>query len=181
MAKKPEVISVATTGRKLRNRIPRSRPRKKSSSIRGTAMAAARTAPSELHGTAFFKRKILVAIKTTAPTRRGIPARKMPATTSRQAARYLANCRSRKEWRPSEHVWSEGEEDGVEGGARASRFGGVWRLRSERADEDSWTYYDRPLPADLLALKEIIEKKYRRRRATVEELLSLREMVRDVQ
>src|SRR5437773_3958227 len=77
MAKKPEVISVATTGRELRNRIPRSRPRKKSSSIRGTAMPAVRTAPSELHGTAFFKRKILVAINATAPTRRGIPASKM--------------------------------------------------------------------------------------------------------
>jgi hypothetical protein len=63
---------------------------------------------------------------------------------------------------------------------RASRFGGVWRLQSKRADEESWTYYDRPLAADLLALKEIIEKKYRRRRATVEELLSVREMAKGV-
>ena len=63
----------------------------------------------------------------------------------------------------------------------SEQFGGVWRLQSKRADEDSWTYHDRPLPADLLVLKEIIEKKYRRRRATVEELLSLREMVREIQ
>ena len=81
---------------------------------------------------------------------------------------------------PRQHVWSEREEDGVKREVRASRFGGVWRLQSKRADEDSWTYHDRPLPADLLALKEIIEKKYRRRRATVEELLSLREMVREI-
>jgi hypothetical protein len=81
---------------------------------------------------------------------------------------------------PRQHVWKEREEDGVKREVRASRFGGVWRLQSKRADEKSWTYYDRPLPADLLALKEIIEKKYRRRRATVEELLSVREMAKGV-
>jgi hypothetical protein len=81
---------------------------------------------------------------------------------------------------PRQHVWKEREEDGVKREVRASRFGGAWRLQSKRADEESWTYYDRPLPADLLALKEIIEKKYRRRRATVEELLSVREMAKGV-
>jgi hypothetical protein len=81
---------------------------------------------------------------------------------------------------PRQHVWKEREEDGVRREVRASRFGGIWRLQSKRADEESWTYYDRPLAADLLALEEIIEKKYRRRRATVEELLSVREMVREV-
>ena len=81
---------------------------------------------------------------------------------------------------PRQHVWKEREEDGVKREVRASHFGGVWRLQSKRADEESWTYHDHPLPADLLALKEIIEKKYRRRRATVEELLSVREMVKEV-
>ncbi|PYK80599.1 MAG: hypothetical protein DMF40_06275 [Verrucomicrobia bacterium] len=80
---------------------------------------------------------------------------------------------------PRQHVWKEREEDGVKREVRASRFGGAWRLQSKRTDEEFWTYYDQPLPADLLALKEIIEKKYRRRRATVEELLSVREMVRE--
>ena len=80
---------------------------------------------------------------------------------------------------PRQHVWKEREEDGVKREVRASRFGGVWRLQSKRADEASWTYYDRPLPNDLLALNDIIGKKYRRRRATVEELLSVREMVRE--
>ena len=82
---------------------------------------------------------------------------------------------------PRQHVWKEREEDGVRREVRASRFGGIWRLQSKRADEECWTYYDRPLVSDLLALEEIIEKKYRRRRATVEELLSVREMVREIQ
>ena len=82
---------------------------------------------------------------------------------------------------PRQQVWREREEDGMKREVRASRFGGVWRLQSKRADEQSWTYHDRPLPADLLALKAIIEKKYRRRRATIEELLSVREMVREIE
>jgi len=82
---------------------------------------------------------------------------------------------------PRQHVWKEREGYGVKSEVRASRFGGVWRLQSKRADEESWTYYDRPLPADLLALKEIIERKYRRRRATIDELLSVREMVKAIQ
>ena len=80
---------------------------------------------------------------------------------------------------PRQHVWKQREEDGVKREVRASRFGGVWRLQSKRADEESWTYYNRPPPGDLVVLKEIIERKYRRRRATIEELLSVREMVRE--
>ena len=89
-------------GRKLRNRIPRNNPRKKSSSIRGTTMAAAKTAPSAFHGTAFFKRKILVPINAIVQINRGTAASKMPATTSGRACRFLSNCRSRKERRRSE-------------------------------------------------------------------------------
>lgn len=81
---------------------------------------------------------------------------------------------------PRQHVWTEREEDGTKREIRASRFGGVWRLQAKRTNEESWTYYDHPLRADLLALKEIIEKKYRRRRATIDELLSLRELVRNI-
>lgn len=81
---------------------------------------------------------------------------------------------------PRQHVWTEREDDGTKREVRASRFGGVWRLQAKRANEESWTYYDRPRPADLLTLKEIIERKYRRRRATVDELLSLRELIRDI-
>src|SRR5439155_14801458 len=54
------------------------------------------------HGTAFFNRKIPVAIDTMVPARRGTAASKMPATTSRRAWRFLLNCRSRKERRRSE-------------------------------------------------------------------------------
>src|SRR6476660_3884866 len=102
MAKKPEVIRAAMTGLTLRNRIPRKNPRKKSSSIRGTTIAAAKTAPSAFHVTAFFKRKILVPINAIVATNKGTAASKIPATTSRRACRFLSTCRSRKERRRNE-------------------------------------------------------------------------------
>jgi len=74
---------------------------------------------------------------------------------------------------PRQHVWTERAEDGVKRQIRATRFGGTWRLQSKRHGDESWTYHERPLLADLHALKEIIERKYRRRRATADDLASL--------
>jgi hypothetical protein len=64
-------------------------------------------------------------------------------------------------------------EDEVKREIRATRFGGIWRVQSKRHGEESWTYHERPLLADLHALKTIIERKYRRRRATADDLASL--------
>lgn len=82
---------------------------------------------------------------------------------------------------PRQHVWKERDQDGVKREIRATRFGGVWRLQSKRVDDDSWTYHERPLIEDLLALKDIVERKYRRRRATVDELSSIQRLVFEYQ
>jgi len=74
---------------------------------------------------------------------------------------------------PRQHVWTERAEDGEKREIRATRFGGIWRLQSKRHGDESWTYHDRPLLSDLLTLKAIIERKYRRRRATADEVASL--------
>ena len=74
---------------------------------------------------------------------------------------------------PRQHVWTERAEDGEKREIRATRFGGIWRLQSKRDGDESWTYHDRPLLSDLLTLKAIIERKYRRRRATADEVASL--------
>ncbi|MDQ2867831.1 MAG: hypothetical protein M3R59_05380 [Verrucomicrobiota bacterium] len=80
---------------------------------------------------------------------------------------------------PRQHVWIEREEDGVKREVRATWFSRTWRLQAKRADEETWTYFDRvPLP-DLLALKDLIERKYRRRRATIDELEAVQKLVRD--
>lgn len=78
---------------------------------------------------------------------------------------------------PRQHVWTEREGDGVKREVRATWFGGGWRLQSKRRGDERWTYYERPRREDLLTLQELITRKYRRRRATIDELNAIEKLV----
>jgi hypothetical protein len=80
---------------------------------------------------------------------------------------------------PSQHIWTEKDEDGRKREVRATKFGGNWRLQAKTADEPEWTYYEQPVPEDLLKLKEIIARKYRRRRASADDVASVDKLIRD--
>jgi hypothetical protein len=62
---------------------------------------------------------------------------------------------------------------------RATRFGGIWRLQAKTAGDPDWTYYERPLLEDLLTLKEILMRKYQRRRASSEDVASVEKLITD--
>ena len=79
----------------------------------------------------------------------------------------------------SQHIWTEKDEEGRKREVRATKFGGVWRLQAKSADDLAWTYYNVPLLEDLLALKEIIFRKYQRRRASAEDLASIEKLIRE--
>jgi hypothetical protein len=55
----------------------------------------------------------------------------------------------------------------------------MWRLQAKRAGDLDWTYYKRPLLQDLFALKEILVRKYQRRRASSEDVSSLEKLIAD--
>jgi DUF971 family protein len=78
----------------------------------------------------------------------------------------------------SQHIWKEKDADGRKREVRATKFGGNWRLQAKYTDESDWTYYDRPLLEDLLALKDIVFRKYQRRRASSEDLESIEKLLR---
>ena len=78
---------------------------------------------------------------------------------------------------PNQHVWIERSEDGGKREVRAKKFGGVWRLQAKTAGEFDWTYYDEPLLADLLSLKEILVRKYQRRRASADDVSSVARLI----
>ncbi|MFZ0918190.1 MAG: hypothetical protein WAN04_14960 [Candidatus Udaeobacter sp.] len=80
---------------------------------------------------------------------------------------------------PSQHIWTDRNEDGRKREVRATKFGGVWRLQAKTAGDLDWTYYKRPLPEDLLALKEILERKYQRRRASAEDVASIKKLIQE--
>ena len=77
----------------------------------------------------------------------------------------------------SQHIWTERDEKGSKREVRATRFGGVWRLQSKTAGDLDWTYYERPLLNDLLALKDILARKYQRRRASSEDVASVEKLI----
>jgi hypothetical protein len=82
---------------------------------------------------------------------------------------------------PSQHIWTEKDDGGRKREVRATKFGGKWRLQAMTADEAEWTYYDRPPIEDLLKLKEIIGRKYQRRRASADDVAAVDKLISDLQ
>ena len=79
----------------------------------------------------------------------------------------------------SQHIWTNRDEHGSKREVRATRFGGKWRLQAKTSGDVDWTYYERPLLDDLLALKEILVRKYQRRRASNEDVASVEKLIAD--
>ena len=77
----------------------------------------------------------------------------------------------------SQHIWRDRDQHGTKREVRATKFGGAWRLQAKTADDLDWTYYERPLLEDLLALKEILVRKYQRRRASAEDVASVEKLI----
>jgi hypothetical protein len=82
---------------------------------------------------------------------------------------------------PSQHIWTEKDSDGTKREVRATKFGAAWRFQSKSADDLHSTYHYVPPLNDLLTLKEIIQRKYRRRRASADDLASIEKLIRDEQ
>ena len=78
---------------------------------------------------------------------------------------------------PSQHIWTEKDDEGRKREVRATKFGGKWRLQAKTSGEADWTYYDRPLLEDLLKLKDIIDRKYQRRRASADDVASIDKLI----
>ena len=79
----------------------------------------------------------------------------------------------------SQHIWTDKNQDGRKREVRATKFGGAWRFQAKIAGDLDWTYYDRPLLEDLLTLKEILERKYRRRRASIEDVAAIEKVIQE--
>jgi hypothetical protein len=79
----------------------------------------------------------------------------------------------------SQHIWTDRNQDGRKREVRATKFGGMWRFQAKTAGDVDWTYYERPLLEDLLALKEILVRKYQRRRASAEDVASVEKLIQE--
>ena len=77
----------------------------------------------------------------------------------------------------SQHIWKEKDADGRKREVRVTKFGGVWRFQAKYADELDWTYYERPLIDDLRELRDVVFRKYQRRRASAEDVASIEKLL----
>jgi hypothetical protein len=80
---------------------------------------------------------------------------------------------------PSQHIWTEKDRVGTKRQVRATKFGCKWRLQSKTTQDLDWTYFDRPPLTDLLKLKEILGRKYQRRRASAEDVASIEKLIEE--
>ena len=79
----------------------------------------------------------------------------------------------------SQHIWTDRNQNGEKREVRAIKFGGVWRFQAKTVGDVDWTYYDSPLLEDLLTLKEILVRKYQRRRASAEDIGSVEKLIQE--
>ena len=79
----------------------------------------------------------------------------------------------------NEHAWTERTPSGEKREVRAIKFGGQWRLQSKIRGADAWTYHDPAEPADLETLLDILRRKYQRRRASWEDVLSVERLLKE--
>jgi hypothetical protein len=77
----------------------------------------------------------------------------------------------------NKHVWTERTEEGEKREVRAVKFGGIWRIQSKLASEDDWTYHEPALLPDLIALHDVLCRKYQRRRAAYEDVVLIKKMI----
>jgi hypothetical protein len=80
----------------------------------------------------------------------------------------------------NQHAWTHRTEEGEKREVRAVKNQGRWRLQSKLKDEEDWTYYDVPMRSDLEELREILWRKYQRRRASHEDVLLADRMLADL-
>ena len=78
------------------------------------------------------------------------------------------------------HVWTHRTKDGEKREVRAVKNQGRWKLQSKLKHEAEWTYYETPERSDLEELRDILWRKYQRRRASHEDVLLADKMLADL-
>ena len=77
----------------------------------------------------------------------------------------------------NEHNWKDTTGDGERREVRATKFGGSWRFQSKRKSEQTWTYHDLPSMEDLKALRDVLFRKYNRKRLPWEDVETIDAMI----
>jgi hypothetical protein len=77
------------------------------------------------------------------------------------------------------HVWKTKTEEGEKREVRAEKFGKKWRLQAKVKSDPNWIYYDTPLLADLLELRDVLWRKYQRKHLSWEDVEQVDQLIRE--
>ncbi|MEO8205338.1 MAG: hypothetical protein ABI615_04100 [Chthoniobacterales bacterium] len=80
----------------------------------------------------------------------------------------------------NEHGWIEKTETGEKREMRVTKQEGRWRIQSRLGDEELWTYHKHPTVADLQTLRDLLHRKYQRRRTSYEDILLIDRMIHEI-
>ena len=78
---------------------------------------------------------------------------------------------------PNEHVWRETTEEGEKREVRGVKFAGRWRIQSKLRHDPDWTYHETPSMTDLESLRDLIFRKYQRRRAPYDDVQAIDRLI----
>jgi hypothetical protein len=75
------------------------------------------------------------------------------------------------------HEWKSTTPEGEKREIRAEKFGGRWRLQAKLKTDEKWTYYDSPSLEDLAELRDLLWRKYQRRKLPHEDVIAIERMI----
>jgi hypothetical protein len=78
------------------------------------------------------------------------------------------------------HVWQMRTEEGEKREVRAERFGRNWRFQAKVKGEENWTYFDVPALDDLIELRDVLWRKYQRKRLPWDDVASIDKMIKEL-
>jgi hypothetical protein len=77
------------------------------------------------------------------------------------------------------HAWKTTTADGEKREVRAEKFGKRWRIQAKLKQDEQWTYFDDPLLEDLLALHDVLWRKYQRKHLAWDDITTVEQLIRD--
>jgi hypothetical protein len=77
------------------------------------------------------------------------------------------------------HIWQSTTPEGEKREVRAERFGGRWKFQSKARSEAQWSYYEVAPLEELETLRDIVWRKYQRKRLPWDDVASLDRMIEE--
>ena len=77
------------------------------------------------------------------------------------------------------HEWKSTTPEGEKREVRAEKFGNRWKVQIKIKGEEKWTYYEKPRIEDLAELREILWRKYQRKRLPFEDVHEVERLIKE--